>query len=65
LQFDKQQILALIDDPSQAEAAAEQLPAQIDHEEHSNLLQQFGVDPQQLVANFAGAGTAPQPQDQQ
>jgi hypothetical protein len=65
MQFDKQQVLSLIGDPSQVEAAAEQLPEQIDHEEHSNLLQQFGVDPQQLVSSFAGGGSAPQPQDEQ
>lgn len=65
MQFDKQQILSMIRDPSQAEQAAQQLPETIDHEAHSGLLQQFGIDPGQLAGSgggqtaTAGAGQDP------
>ena len=57
MQFDKQQILSMISDPSQAEQAAQQLPDTVDHEEHSGLLQQFGVDPGQLGGSSGASGT--------
>lgn len=52
--FDKQQIISMISDPQQAEQAAQQLPDQVDHEAHSNLLQQFGVDPGRLAGGGSG-----------
>ena len=52
--FDKQQILSMISDPSQAELAAQQLPDTIDHEQHGALLQQFGIDPNQLASSTQG-----------
>jgi hypothetical protein len=52
--FDKQQILSMISDPSQAEQAAQQLPDTIDHEQHGGLLQQFGIDPNQLASSPQG-----------
>ncbi len=54
MQFDKQQILSMISDPSQAEQAAQQLPDTIDHEQHGGLLQQFGIDPNQLGSSGQG-----------
>jgi hypothetical protein len=52
--FDKQEVLSMISDPAQAEQAAQQLPEKVDHVEHSNLLQQFGVDPNQLASSSQG-----------
>jgi hypothetical protein len=54
--FDKQQVLSMIRDPQQAEQAAQQLPDQIDHEQHGDMLQQFGVDPNQLAGMGGGQG---------
>ena len=51
MQFDKQQVLSMISDPSQAEQAAQQLPDTVDHEEHGQMLQKFGVDPSQLAGS--------------
>ncbi len=56
MQFDKQQILSMISDPSQAEQAAQQLPDTVDHETHAGLLQQFGVDPGQLTGSSDASG---------
>lgn len=61
MQFDKQQVLSMISDPSQAEQAAQQLPDTIDHEADADLLQKFGVDPSQL-AGSAGDDQAGSPQ---
>jgi hypothetical protein len=55
MQFDKQAVLQLIEEQmgsQQAQQAAQQLPDQVDHQEHAHLLQQFGVDPQQLLTRF-------------
>lgn len=52
--FDKQQVLSMIKDPQQAQQAAQQLPDQVDHEQHGDMLQQFGVDPNQLAAGAGG-----------
>ncbi len=54
MHFDKQQILSMISDPSQAEQAAQQLPDTIDHEQHGGLLQQFGIDPNELASSGQG-----------
>jgi len=35
-----------------AAEAKEQLPAQVDHEQHQNLLGRFGVDPQNLLSRL-------------
>jgi hypothetical protein len=54
MQFDKQQVLSMISDPSQAEQAAQQPPDTSDHEAHADLLQKFGVDPSQLAGPAGG-----------
>ena len=61
MELDKQGILNLIgqQDPSRLQEAQEQLPDQLDHEQHADLLQRFGVDPQQALNQFgAGGGVA-------
>lgn len=56
MQIPKEQILSMIESrmgSGQAQAAADQLPDQVDHEQHADLLSNFGIDPQEL----AGGGT--------
>jgi hypothetical protein len=55
MQFDKQTVVDLIQQQmgsQRAEQAAQQLPDQVDHEQHADLLQQFGVNPQDLLGKF-------------
>jgi hypothetical protein len=55
MQFDKQTVIDLIKEQmgsEHAEQAAQQLPDQIDHEQHADVLQQFGVNPQDLMSKF-------------
>jgi hypothetical protein len=55
VQIDKQQIIEMLrerGDHDKAEQAERELPDQVDHEEHQGKLQQFGVDPQELVQRF-------------
>jgi hypothetical protein len=54
VQFDKQTIMGMIQDPSQLEQAAKHLPDLVDHEAHSDLLQKFGINPQELLGRFTG-----------
>jgi hypothetical protein len=53
MQIDKQQVVELLrerGDNDKAEQAEQQLPDQVDTEEHSELLSQVGVEPQELLA---------------
>ncbi len=66
--FDKQQIVSMIEQRlglEQANQAAAQLPDQVDHEQHSGLLQQFGLDPQQLLGGERAPAGRPDPGYQQ
>ena len=62
MKIDKQQILDLMQqqgepgDPDKADQARDELPGQVDTDnaEHQNLLQRFGIDPQDLIAKLAG-----------
>jgi hypothetical protein len=52
MEIPKQQILSLIESrmgSGQAQAAASELPDQVDHEQHAGLLSKFGIDPQELI----------------
>ena len=52
MQIDKQQIIEMLrerGDHGKAAEAERQLPDKVDHEEHQNLLQQFGLNPQDLL----------------
>ena len=63
MQIPKQQILDMLRDHNQpgdagkADQANHDLPEQVDTDntEHQNLLQQFGVDPAQLLSKFASS----------
>ncbi len=59
MELDKQGILDLIRQQGGDEAvqrAEQELPQQLDHEAHGDLLQRFGIDPQQALDKFGGAG---------
>jgi len=59
MQIDKSQILELLrsqGDDAKARQADQELPQQVDTEQHSGLLQKFGLDPQDLVARLGGGG---------
>ena len=58
MQFDKNTVLDFMRKEgmgAQADQAAQQLPDQVDHEQHSDLLQRFGIDPQQMLSKLTGA----------
>jgi hypothetical protein len=57
MQFDKEQILQLLrsrGQHDQADQAQQQLPDQVDTEQHSGLLAQHGVDVAELIQKFGG-----------
>jgi hypothetical protein len=61
MQIPKDQIIGLIKNQmgqDKAQEADQQLPGQVDtdNQEHQNLLQKFGVNPQDLIAKFMGGG---------
>jgi hypothetical protein len=49
---DKEKLIELLREKGQhdkADHARQQLPDRIDHEEHAGLLQQLGINPQELL----------------
>ena len=55
MHIDKEQIIQLLRERGEhdkAQKAEQQLPQKVDHEEHQGLLQQFGVDPQELISKL-------------
>jgi len=57
MQIPKDQILSMIESRSgagQAEAASNELPDQVDHEQHADLLSKFGIDPKELLGGGTG-----------
>jgi hypothetical protein len=57
MQIPKQQILSMIESrmgADQAQAASSELPDQVDHEQHADLLSKFGIDPQELLGGGGG-----------
>jgi hypothetical protein len=53
--IDKQEIVNLLrerGDHDKAQQAEEQLPDQVHHEEHKGLLEQIGINPQELLSRF-------------
>jgi hypothetical protein len=62
VQLDKNMILDLLRErgqQDQADQAAQQLPDQVDTDQDAGLLQQFGIDPQELAQKFMGGGGLP------
>ena len=59
MQLDKNMILDFLRERGQQDQAAQaeqQLPDQVDTDQDANLLQQFGIDPQELIQKFMGGG---------
>ena len=57
MEIPKEQILSLLRDRGQQDKAAEadqQLPDQVDPEQHSDLLSSLGIDPQDLLGGLGG-----------
>jgi len=55
MQVDKQEIIKLLREKGEhekADQAAQQLPNQVDHEQHKGLLNQIGIDPQELLSKL-------------
>ena len=55
--FDKQAVIDHIREQvgsDQAQQAAQSLPDQVDTEQHGGMLQQFGIDPQNMASQLGG-----------
>jgi hypothetical protein len=58
VEIPKDQIISYLESrgqTDQAQQAQDQLPDQVDHEDHADLLHQIGVNPQELVSNLGNA----------
>lgn len=59
MNIDKNTILDLLKSQGQhqqADQAAQELPDQVDTDEHAGLLGKFGINPADLIAKFTGGG---------
>jgi hypothetical protein len=59
VQLDKNMILDLLRERGQQDQvsqADQELPDQVDTDQHAGLLQKFGLDPQELISKFMGGG---------
>ncbi len=57
MQIDKSQILDMLrsqGDEAKASQADQELPQQVDTDQHGGLLEKLGLSPQELIAKFAG-----------
>ena len=59
MQIDKQQILEFLQQQGsqdQRQQADQELPQQVDTDnaQHQNLLQKYGINPQDLISKFSG-----------
>jgi hypothetical protein len=62
VQLDKSMILDLLRErgqQDQASQAEQELPDQVDTDQHAGLLQRFGLDPAELAQRFMGGGGLP------
>ena len=59
MQIDKAQILQLLQSQGQADKAQQadqELPGQVDTDQHAGILQKLGLDPMDLVKMLGGGG---------
>lgn len=59
MQFDKSQILSLLQsqgDQGKADQAEQELPDQVDTDQHANILEKLGINPMDLIGKLAGGG---------
>lgn len=57
MEIPKEQVLQLLQErgaTDRVSQADQQLPEQVDPEQHSDLLSNLGVDPQELASKFGG-----------
>jgi hypothetical protein len=62
MQLDKNTILDLLrqrGDQSTVDQADQELPDQVDTDQHAGLLERFGLDPAELLGRFTGGGGMP------
>jgi predicted PhzF superfamily epimerase YddE/YHI9 len=62
MQIDKNQILDFLREQGKQDKAGQaeqQLPDRVDTDQHADLLQRFGIDPQDLLQKFMGRGGIP------
>jgi len=55
VRIDKEEIVQMLRDRGEhdkAEQAKQQLPDKVDHEQHSGLLERFGINPQELMSKL-------------
>jgi hypothetical protein len=59
MQLDKAQIIDMLrqqGNNQQADQADQELPDQLDTDQHASLLERFGLNPQELISRFTGGG---------
>ena len=59
MQFDKSQVLQLLQSQGQTEQASQaeqELPDQVDTDQHAGLLEKLGLSPMELITKLAGGG---------
>jgi F0F1-type ATP synthase membrane subunit b/b' len=57
MQIPKDQILDFLRNQGKHDEAAKaekELPDQVDHEQHADLLSKFGIEPQELISKVGG-----------
>ena len=62
MQLDKNTILDFLREQGQqdqASQAEQELPDQVDTDQQANLLEKFGINPQDLIQKFMGGGGLP------
>ena len=60
MNIDKDTILNLLrgnGQDSQAQQAEQELPDQVDTDQHASLLEKFGINPADLIAKLTGGGS--------
>ena len=56
MQLDKAQIIDMLRQQGNNQQADQELPDQVDTDQHASLLQRFGLNPQELISRFTGGG---------
>jgi hypothetical protein len=58
MNIDKNQIIQLLREQGhpQADQAEQELPDQVDTDQHAGLLSKFGIDPKDLLGKLGGGG---------
>ena len=56
MQLDKAQIIDMLRQQGNDQQADQELPDQVDTDQHASLLERFGLNPQELISRFTGGG---------